>query len=538
MKSIVVAPQPRAGEEAASVLREGGNAVDAAVAAALVQGIIDPLNCGIGGLGWMHIYDAERNEDRILDFCSKAGSRATADMWQDHILGPSADGVGYILKNDVNEIGYQSIGIPTAVRGLSDAIKWYGTRGWAETIAPAITLAREGYPVPRELSDEWQNQYSFGRPDALARFTTTPAAAAIYTTEGRPLADGELLVNHDYADSLELIATNGPFAYYSGEIGRRLSEDWTANGGLVTQDDLATYQSEIQEPLRGTYRGLTVSDTPPPSGGITLIEVLNILEGYDLSSMGHNSSEYIHVLSQALKAGFADRAKYLGDPAFTDVPVEMLISKEYAANWRTRIDRGDDFKIAKSNSINGSGTTHLSIVDKTGNCVSLTHTNGLCSGVVTPSLGFMQNNYMLAFDPRPDNPNSIAAGKKRTTNALPCIIFKEGKPFMIVGAPGGAYIISSVLQTILNVIDHGMTAIEAVSVPRIDCQGSTIYLEGRVPDWVCNELVDKGHNLYRDSSSYGVYPRQAARVQAIVLDESAGVSAGSDPRGYGVAFIV
>ena len=538
MKSIAVAPQPRAAEEAASVLIQGGNAVDAAVSAALVQGIIDPLNCGIGGLGWMHIYNAERNEDFILDFCSKAGSRATPDMWEDHILGPSADGVGYILKDDVNEIGYQSVGIPTSVRGLNEAITRYGTRGWAETIASAVTLAREGYHVPRELADEWRIKYSLGRPDALARFTTTPAAAAIYTKEGKPLVDGELLVNHDYADSLELIATDGPLAYYSGTIGKRLVEDWSDNGGLVTEDDLATYQVEIQNPLRGTYRGFTVSDTPPPSGGITLIEVLNILEGYDLSSMGHNTSEYIHVLSQALKAGFVDRAKYLGDPEFIDIPVDMLISKEHAANWRTLIDRGEDFNVASTHSTNDSGTTHLSIVDNTGNCVSLTHTNGLCSGVVTPGLGFLQNNYMLAFDPMPGNPNSIEPGKKRTTSALPCMVFKKDRPFMVVGAPGGSFIISSVLQTILNVIDHRMTAVEAVSAPRIDCQGNTLYLEGRIPYWVCDELVDRGHNVYRDSSSYGVYPRQAARVQAIVLDEAGGTSAGSDPRGYGMAFIV
>ncbi len=535
MKSIAVAPQPRAAEEAVSVLREGGNAVDAAVAAAFVQGVIDPLNCGLGGLGWMHIYNSERDEDFLLDFCSKAGSRATPDMWKGHILGPSADGVGFILKDDINEIGYQSIGVPSAVRGLHDAITRYGTRSWSETIAPAAALAREGYQVPRELAEEWRIKYSPGRPDALARFSATSAASVIYTKRGMPLADGDLLVNHDYADSLELIAEEGPSVYYRGAIGARLIEDWEANGGLVTQEDIENYHPEIQEPVRGTYRGFTISDTPPPSGGITLIEVLNILEGYDLASMAHNSSEYIHVLSQALKAGFADRAKYLGDPAFTDVPVEMLVSKEYASSCRARIDSGEDFNVPTSRSTNGSGTTHICIVDSIGNCVSLTHTNGLCSGVVTPGLGFMQNNYMMAFDPMPGNPNSIAPGKKRTTGALPCIIFKEGKPFMVVGAPGGSYIISSVLQTILNVIDHGMTAVEAVSAPRIDCQGDTIYIEGRVPSWVCDELEARGHKIHRDSSSYGVYPRQAARVQAIVLDEGAGTSAGSDPRGYGVA---
>jgi gamma-glutamyltranspeptidase/glutathione hydrolase len=539
MKGMVVAPQPRAAEEGVLALRSGGNAVDAAVAAALVQGLVDPLNCGIGGLGWMHVYMTGTREDVIVDFCARAGSRATPDMWSDHIIGPSPDGVGYILQDDVNELGYQAIGIPGAVRGLHHALTRYGAGSWEDAVRPAIELARKGYVIPAELADDWRVKYAEGRPNALARFKRTEASAAAYTNGGGGLLeDGDVLKNEDMARSLEQIARDGPEAFYSGGIAGRLVADWEANGGLITEEDLAGFRVDSQSPLCGTYRGYAVSDTPPPSGGVTLIEVLNILEGYDLAAMGHNSAGYIRVVSQALKAGFADRAAYLGDPAFVDVPVDMLVSKVHAAEWRGRIDRGEQFHVGYDRSSSG-GTTHVSVVDEAGNCVSLTHTNGLCSGVVTPGLGFLQNNYMLAFDPVPGGPNSIAPGKKRTTGALPCILFKDEEPFMVLGAPGGARIISAVLQTILNVVDHGMTALEAVSAPRIDCQGGSIYAEGRIPAYVCDELAGLGFSVQRDTASYGVYPSNAARVHAIVLDDArGGLSGGADPRGYGVALVV
>ena len=356
---------------------------------------------------------------------------------------------------------------------MSRRLVRYGTWSWEDAIRPAIELAREGYTVPRELADEWRVKYAEGRPDTLARFTRTPASAAIYTGDnGGLLGEGDLLVNEDLARSMEQIAREGPDTFYVGAMAERLVGDWGRNGGLVTREDLAGFRPEVQEPLRGAYRGYTVSDTPPPSGGVTLIEVLNILEGYDLAAMGHNSADYIHVIAQALKAGFADRARYLGDPAFVDVPVELLTSRKHATAWRRRIDRGEPFEVGFDRSGSSGGTTHVSVLDGAGNCVSLTHTNGLCSGVVTPGLGFLQNDYMLAFDRVPGCPNSIAGGKKRVTGALPCILLKDERPFMVLGAPGGAKIISAVLQTILNVVDHGMTAQEAVSAPRIDCQGT------------------------------------------------------------------
>ena len=537
MKGMVVAPQPVAAEEGVMVLKNGGNAVDAAVTAAFVQGVVDPLNCGIGGFGWMQVFIEESRENVILDFSAKVGSKATADMWVGEILGPSADAEGYILRDDLNEIGYQSIGVPGAVLGLHEALTRYGSLSWAETIRPAIELARSGYVVPSELAVDWRLKSSPGRPDALKRFSCTPAAAKIYTNgKGELLDEGDVLVNEDLARSLERIAEEGPQTFYRGSMAEEIILDLESHGGLVTKDDLEDVRVDIREPLRSTYRDYAVATFPPPTGGVTLIEILNILEGYDLGRLGFNTADYIEVVSQAIKAGFADRAEFVGDPGQVEVPVDRLTSHEHARRWRGRIDRGERFEVAYDRSRQETGTTHVSVVDSARNCVSLTHTCGLCSGVVTPGLGFLYNNYMVAFDPVPGGPNSIAPGKKRLTGALPTILFKDGSPFMVLGAPGGTRIISAVLQTILNVVDHGMSVVEAVSAPRIDCQTEAVQVEGRVPRWVCEDLENRGFQVARDLASYAPYPSRSARVHAIVLDTKTGsLSGGADPRGYGVA---
>ena len=537
MKGMVVTPQPLASEEGVIALRNGGNAVDAAVTTALVQAVIDPLNCGIGGLGWMNIH-LEHGEDVYLDFSAKAGTGATPDIWVKEILYPAADGGGFILRGDVNEIGYRSIGVPGTIKGLHEALVRYGTRTWEETVGPAVEIARAGYPIPFELAQEWRKKYTKGRPDALRRFTCTPEAARIYTKKGEVLDSGDILVNSHLAGSLKKIGREGPDTFYQGEMAERISLDLAANNAFVTREDLANYEVEVTAPLRLTYRGYTVTSAPPPAGGMTLLGILKILEGYDLKSLGFNTAEYIQVVSQALKAGFADRNRYLGDPAFVDIPGERLLSESHAEEWRDRIDRGEKFDVGFDRSRDG-GTTQVSIVDDVGNCVSLTHTCGLCSGVVTPGLGFLYNNFMFAFDPVPGGPNSIAPGKKRVTGSCPAILYKNGVPFMVLGAPGGTRIISAVLQTILNVVDHGMTATEAVSAPRFDCQGDTVEVEGRIPRWVCEHLEGLGLSVKRDLASYGIYASTAARVHAILIDPETGkMSGGADPRGYGNALSV
>lgn len=535
MKGVVVAPQPLAVEEAIIALRKGGNAIDAAVTAAFVQGVIDPLDCGIGGFGVMCVHTAG-GEDVFLDFNARAGSRATPDMWANEVVAPTVGDVGYVLRGHVNEIGYQSIGVPGTVLGLHEAWRRFGTLSWEEVLEPAIHHARTGYTIPVELVHnkwewrKWRKEDPAGRLGALSRLTCTPATAAIYSKNGgRLLEPGDLLINSDLARSLEVIAQQGAEAMYTGSLAKRIVEDMEANGGLITREDLESYEVIVTEPLRTEYRGYTLTSAPAPCGGITVLEILNILEGYDLGKLGLNTADYVDIVSLAMKAAFADRNRFVGDPLFTSVPSEHLLSKAHAREWQERIDRGEQFSVEADRFADSPDTTHVSVVDQAGNCVSLTHSLGICSGVVSPGLGFLYNEWMRLFDPTPGGPNAIAPGKRRVTGMTPTIVFRDGEPSMVLGAPGGNRIMGAVLQTILNVVDHHMGAVEAVSAPRFDCQGETIEIERRIPRWVCAELTDRGRHVVRDLAYYGSW---RALVQLILMDPSTGVPHGaSDPRG-------
>ena len=518
------------------MLGKGGNAIDAAVTAAFVQGVIDPLSCGIGGFGVMLIHTAE-GKDVFLDFNATAGSTATPEMWVDAIEAPAKGDAGFLLKGSVNEIGYQSVGVPGTVLGLHRAWEMLGTLTWEEMLLPAVRHARKGYTIPVELAHKWRKTGFGGRSGAIERFTCTPAATEIYTKDcGQLLEAGDALRNSDLAHSLEMIAQNGPQVFYRGEIAERIAQDMASRGGLITKKDLESFDVVPAEPLVGRYRDYTVATSPAPCGGITVLEILNILAGYGLAEMCLNTADYIHIVSQAMKASFADRNKFVGDPLFSDIPSEWLISQRRALQWRDRIDRRAHFGVDPNLSTEAPDTTHISVIDHEGNCVSLTHTLGLCSGVVTPGLGFLYNECMRLFDPMPGGPNGIAPGKRRVTGMTPTILYKEQEPILVLGAPGGNRIMGAVLQTILNVVDHRMTVLEAVSAPRIDCQGEAIEVEGRIPLWTCEELRKMGYEVDRDLASYGSFP---ARVHAILRDPSQGtLHGGADPRDYGMALSV
>jgi gamma-glutamyltranspeptidase/glutathione hydrolase len=533
MAGMIVAPQPLAVEEGAAVLRQGGNAIDAVIAAALVQGVIDPLSCGLGGFGMMVVYMAGRRDTVCLDFNGRAGSKATADMWQRAIERPAIGDAGYVLKGKVNDIGYQSIGVPSTVMGLRESWRRFGSWPWEDLFQPAIAHARLGYAIPAELARKWRNSDFAGRSNSLERFTATPAAARTFTQDGKLLAAGDLLVNPDLADTLEIVAREGPAAFYHGRLAETMAHDLEAHDALLTGADLAACRIVVTEPLRATYRNYEIVTSPAPGGGLTVVQILKILEGYDLRALAHNDASYIHLLAMAMKAAFADRNRFVGDPLFVAVPEAKLRSEAHARQWRETIEHGDAFDVGFPRSWESADTTHISAIDGAGNCVSLTHTLGVCSGVMTPGLGFMYNETMRLFDPIPGGPNSIAPGKARVTGMAPTIIFKDGRPFLILGAPGGNRIMSAVSQTILNVIDHRMTLLEAVVAPRIDCQGDFIDVEGRIPRSTCHELEQRGHHIVRDPASYGSFP---ARVHAILVDPDRGLLVGAaDPRDYGMA---
>src|ERR1700730_15207318 len=500
-------------------MRRGGNAVDAAVTCAFVQGVLDPQMCGIGGGGVMLVHSAAGG-DALLEFYSTAGSRAREDQWEHLFIREAADRYGYVLDGFVNDVGYQSVGVPGTVAGLHEALTRFGTISWEQAIEPAIPLARDGFPVTGFMHGYWTTDYG---PDVVPnqqRIQATLEARSIYTHDGALYAIGERMVQADYARTLERLARGGPDAFYKGELADEMAADFEANGGFITKDDLASYAVNVTEPLRGTYRGREVVAAGPPAGGLTLLQMLNFLEGFDLRAHGWPSSEAARVLVEAMAWAMADRELHLADPKFVDIPTGALADKLYAAKAREVVAAG-------ARAHDRPETTHVCVVDDAGNAVSLTHTLGSASGVVTPGLGFGYNDYMNCFDPRPGRPNSIRPGKTRVTMMTPTFVFDRGKPKAIVGAPGGTKIVTAVLQVLVNVIDHQMSPVDAVSAPRVDFQGDLVQAEGRMPLVVCKALEKRGYLVNRRTLSYDSY---FARPQLIVAEPDGFLHGASDPR--------
>ena len=517
--AIIVCPQPQAAEIALEVLRRGGNAVDAAVTCAFVQGVIDPQMCGIGGCGVMLVHNANGG-DALLEFYATAGSRTREDQWEHLFIREAADRYGYVLDGWVNDVGYQSVAVPGTVAGLFEALTRFGTISWEQAIEPAIPLARDGFPVTGFMHGYWTTDYG---PDVVPnqqRIQSTPAAKAIYTHDGRLYAIGERMVQAEYARTLERLARGGPDIFYRGEIANEIADDFHANGGFITKEDLAGFAVNVTEPLRGTYRGLQIAAAGAPAGGLTLLQMLNFLEGFDLGAQGWPSTEAARILVEAMAWAMADRDLHVADPRFIEIPTGALADKQYAAKAREVIAAG---ALAHDR----PETTHVCAVDDSGNAVSLTHTLGSASGVVTPGLGFGYNDYMNCFDPRPAQPNSIQPGKTRMTMMTPTLVFDRGRLRACIGAPGGTKIVTAILQVLVNLIDHKMSPVEAVSAPRIDFQGDVVQAEARIPLVVCQGLEQRGYRVNRRTLNYDSY---FARPQLIVAESGGFLHGASDPR--------
>jgi gamma-glutamyltranspeptidase/glutathione hydrolase len=517
--AIIVCPQPQAAEIGLDVMRRGGNAIDAAVTVAFVQGVIDPHMCGIGGCGVMLVH-SPAGGDAILDFYSTAGARAREDQWEGAFIREAADRYGYVLDGWVNDAGYQSVGVPGTVAGLHEALKRFGTISWEKAIEPAVPLARDGFPVSGYMHGYWTTDYG---PDVVPhakRIQWTPESKRIFTHDGELYAIGERLVQADYARTLEKLAREGPDVFYQGEIADAIAADFEANGGFITKEDLASYRVNVTEPLRGTYRGLQVAVAGPPAGGLTLLQMLNFLEGFDLRAQGWPSTEAARALVDAMAWAVADRELHIADPRFIEIPTGVLADKDYAAKAREVVAAG-------ARSHDRPETTHVCAVDDMGNAVSLTHTLGSSSGVVTPGLGFTYNDYMNCFDPRPGRPNSVRPGKTRVTMMTPTMVFDRGALRVCVGAPGGTKIVTGILQVLVNVLDHQMSPVEAVSAPRVDFQGDTVQAEARIPEVVSRGLEKAGYKVGRRTLNYDSY---FSRPQVIVRERDGILRGASDPR--------
>lgn len=533
--NAIVAPQPLAVEEGAKVLMRGGNAIDAAVTCAFVQGILDPQMCGMGGYALLSYYSAAEQKFIAIDGPALAGSKVQEEMWVDRVIGPNPDGWGYFLQGRVNVAGYTAICIPGWLKTIDAMLTRWGTISLAEAIAPAARIAEEGFTVLDRLATRWlrKSKYPEGT-EMIDYIRMNPEASRIYLkADSTPYSLGETLRNPDYAKTLQHLSTYGTEDFYTGELGERISTDLATNGSFVTADDLANYRLREGMDVSGTYRGYRIESTTAPHGGPTLIAILNILEGYALSGMEHNSPSYIYLVAMAMKAAFADRNHHMADPNFQEVPIDWMISKEHAAEWRAHIDAGKpidaDFVITGT-----PDTTHVSVVDTQGNGVALTHSLGASSGVITPGMGFMYNNSMINFHPLPGHPNSIAPNKGRTTGMCPTIVLQDEKPILVLGSPGATRIITSNLQVILNVLDFGMSVSEAIHAPRFDCQLNTIRCHARIPSYVRDEVA-KQHPVELLPYSHGGF----ALVHAIGIDPQTGKrSGGADSGADGMALMV
>ncbi len=512
---MICAPQPEAVEAGALALKKGGNAVDAAIACALMQTVVDPQMCGIAGFGSLQLYLPKRGIHTMIDFHGRAPAKATPDMWRDILEFESEDGFGFILKGRVNDLGYQSVTTPGSLKAFHEALTRFGTLSWKEVVEPAAALAGEGFLIRPHVHEFWTMKESFGRTDHIERLRHTPAGRRIYfDSNGEVLQPGATLRNPDMARSLRRIAAEGPEVFYQGAMAREIAHDFAANGGLLGLEDLKNVATEESEPLLGNYRGYGIATNPPPGGGIMILQMLNILENFDLAAMGHNSPDYIRVVSEAMKRATIDKDAHVGDPRFVEVPLARLIGKDYAREQAQAIERGEVAHVPRlQKGQDLKDTTHISAVDDQGNAVAMTHSLGMSSGAITDGLGFMYNNSMVVFDPRPGQHGSIAPGKARFTAMCPTMVFKDDTLRLVVGAPGGTFITMGVLQAILNVIDFAMSASDAVAAPRFCTTSDTIDVVNRIPHFVTDELEAQGYAVRRSYKSFNFAGVHAVEVR-------------------------
>jgi gamma-glutamyltranspeptidase/glutathione hydrolase len=538
---MVVTSQADATRAGAAMLARGGNAVDAAVAAAFAVGVTQPFSTGIGGGGFILLRLAD---GRILavDCRETAPAAAHRDMY----LGPD-------VPPRASTLGGLAVATPGLVAGLVELLAQHGTLSLAEVMEPAIRLADEGFAIGPYHARMLDRMRAYGLPQ---RF---PETGRIQFPPGQPARAGWRLVQKDLARTLRRIAKEGPDAFYRGDVARRIAAAVKERGGILTEEDLASYRTRQRQPVWGAYRGYEIASFPPPSsGGVAVIEALNILEGFDLAALGAGSSAGLHRIAEALKLAFADRAAYLGDPDYTDVPVEQLIAKDYAAQLARRINpprwrrwpwnwmRGEMAidVIGPGLPQDDSGTTHLSVTDAEGNAVAITETinTPFGSGITVPGTGIVLNNEMDDFAVAPNQPNvyglidtsganAVAAGKRPLSSMTPSFVLRDGHLRMVTGSPGGPRIISTVLLTILNVVDYGMDVQAAVSAPRIHHQWvpDTLYVEPAISRDVVEALRRRGHHVE-------VSERNWSAAEAIVIDPETGLQqGGSDPRRDGLA---
>ena len=517
-QAMVTSLEPLASMAGMRVLQQGGIAFDAAVATAVALTVVDPRMSSVGGNGFATIYVAKIHEVRALNFYGSAPQHATLDVY----------------KGKDYSHGFLSVPVPSCLKGYEALHKAYGRLPWATVLRPAIELAENGFVLSQPLSDfleVYQRE--------LAKF---PSTARVFLPNGRALKPGDIFRQPDLARTLKGVAEHGTDYFYRGDVAARIAKFFHVNGGVLTADDLANYQSKWVPPISTTYRGYTVYTQPPSSSAIAVLEQLNVLEGYDLKTLGHNSPEYLHLLGEVMRLAIADRNRYVGDPEFVKVPIDKLISKEYAAQRRKLIRLDSTLSVATAGDFGKpeeTHTTHLNVVDADGNMVALTQTLGdfFGSHLVAADTGVLFSDEMRHLHLDPNDPSRLEPGKRSRSNESPIIILKDGKPYMAIGTPGSDGIWQHLVQVIANVIDFGMDIQTAITAPRMRAGGSieagteikpVFLVEDRIPAATMDALRAKGYEIKAIE--------QSGRVNGIIIDPSTGFRLGGvDPRENGYA---
>ena len=529
---MIVTGQELATRAGLEVLKKGGNAVDAAVTIGFVMAVTLPRAGNIGGGGFMLVNSAKTGEVVAIDYREKAPAKAHRDMYLDK------DGN---VDNERSRFHHLAAGVPGTVAGMAYALEKYGTISLAEALAPAINYAKKGFILNEKLANDMK-----ASKKRLSRFPAT--AKIFFKPDGGFYEAGDRFVQKDLAKTLKAIAEEGPKAFYEGNIANLIAKQMKANEGLITKEDLANYKPAIRKPVHGNYRGYEIySMCPPSSGGAHVVQILNILEDFDIGYLGHNSAATIHLMAEAMKRAYADRSEYLGDTDFVKVPLKGITSKAYADALSNQINRfraviSKDIKPGSAPKYESAETTHFSIVDKEGNAVSNTYTINFSfgSGIVVEGAGFLLNNEMDDFSAKPGVPNAygliggeanaVAPHKRMLSSMSPTIVKKDGKVYIVTGSPGGSRIITTTLQVIMNVIDHRMNIQEAVNAPRVHHQWlpDEIRIEKGISLDTVKILTDMGHTVTQKKA-------MGAASSILVDRESSLIYGASDPRREGLA---
>jgi len=499
---MVVSAEKLATLAGLEVLKDGGNAVDAAVTVGFTLAVTFPRAGNIGGGGFMLVHLNEESKTVAIDYREKAPKAATKNMFLDNEGN---------VDNNKSRNSILSVGVPGTVAGLILALENYGTISLERALKPAIELAKNGFPVTEKLRDsllQFENRL----------LKSKESEKVFFSNKGKPLHVGETIKQKDLAWVLKQISKNGNDGFYKGKVAKKITKFMKKDGGIITREDLASYEPVIRKPVTGTYRGYEIFSMPPPSsGGVHLIQILNILENYNMAEYKQNSPESIHIMAEAMKLAYADRSKYLGDPDFAEIPVNQLTSKSYASNLQKKISKNKariSSEVKPGNPYESHDTTHYSVMDKYGNVVSNTYTLNFPygTGISVPGTGILLNNEMDDFSAKPGSQNAygligneynaIEPEKRMLSSMTPTIVLKDGKPFLITGSPGGSRIITTVLQILTNTIDYNMDIAQSTTAPRIHNQWlpDKLLVENGIPAATLKSLNKMGHNVQETRS--------------------------------------